>query len=88
MPLTLPDADEHAMEMQDVHVAQVRVSLVGGEGGGFGRSGSQQQPVASEWGYLAGLRVAAETTPSPEASIPTSERYAQAVYFLPILIVS
>lgn len=60
-------ADEQALELQDAHVAQVRISFVGGGAGGVSL-GSLQQPPASDWEYLSGLRAAAEATASGAAS--------------------
>ncbi|CAN0170088.1 unnamed protein product, partial [Ectocarpus fasciculatus] len=55
---SLATFDEQAVELEQAHISQVRISVVAGDGTAEGRVLSQQQqqqpwPAASEWGYLA-----------------------------------
>ncbi|CAM9708343.1 unnamed protein product, partial [Hapterophycus canaliculatus] len=81
---SLASFDERAIELEEAHIAQVRISVVTGSdpaSGAGGMMGSQQQqqpqPV-SEWGYLADLRAVAEAVPPPEAGSPAPAASAQA----------
>ncbi|CAM9788103.1 unnamed protein product, partial [Ectocarpus sp. 13 AM-2016] len=61
---SLATFDEQAVELEQAHISQVRISVVAGDGTAEGRTLSQQQqqswPASSEWGYLADLRLAAQ----------------------------
>lgn len=65
------------MEVEEAHVAQVRISLVGSDGTRVEGGGSQHQPPppSSDWGYLTNLRAVAEAVP-PAVAEATAEASA------------